>query len=273
MNEGTGDGFRRVIVTIERGDPETLEAAARLARDLGAELVGLYLEDDTVASALDFPGFRLVTGRGPARAAPDDLRRAMRAATAEVQRAFESAGRRWSVGVSFRTASAGAVTSLYAELRAESDLLALPLAGPRLGPRLSALARELMSRAPASVLVLRRAEAAGIPVVVLYEGGAGALRAARDLARGYHAPLHVVALGGDEAEAEARAEEAAERLRALGATAAVDREVIGDEPSLRAGLQNRPCGILVLDRAGPAHRAFAIDAFLAGHPCSAVMVA
>ncbi|MDE0341814.1 MAG: universal stress protein [Deltaproteobacteria bacterium] len=202
---------RRIVVAID-GSPEArdvLEAAARLAARLHAELEGVFVRDINLVHLARLPVGReiqFLTGQGrdfTAEALEADIR--TREFTA--RRALAAAAERVHVQYSFRTAQ-GQVDVEYVTAADAGDLLIVGSGSrsPWGTARFTHTAREVAERAPRSVLVSRPGAwfAAGVPLVC-HDGGTGSWRAldAGLYFFGVHeGRLAVLILANDRGEAE-----------------------------------------------------------------------
>lgn len=201
---------RRIVVAID-GSPdatEVLEAAARLAARLHAELEGVFVRDINLVRLAGLPVGReiqFLTGQGrdfTVEALEADTR--TREFTAE--RALAAAAERVQVQFSFRTAQ-GKMEVEFVTAAGAGDLLIVNSGSrsPWDAARSTRTAGEVAERAPRSVLISKRgALLAGVPLVC-HDGGIGSWRA---LDAGLHffgvheGRLAVLVLADDRAEAE-----------------------------------------------------------------------
>jgi hypothetical protein len=155
---------RRVIACFAPGAAAGPDAIARLARDMQAELLGLFIQDEALLrfAALPFAaevGFPSATRRPLDPAA---LERALRAQAASLERAIASVLDPAALAWSFRVARASPADAVEAAL-AEGYAPAL-LIPPRGSLRAE---RSVVRRAQLGPEVLRELLAAARPVLVL----------------------------------------------------------------------------------------------------------
>jgi hypothetical protein len=108
----------RIVIELAPGvpGPESLEAAAALADRVGAELIGLFIEDPDLLRFAALP-FAHEIGHASAQRRRTDveaIERSLRADADEAQRALASAAARTATRWSFRVARGLAVTELLA---------------------------------------------------------------------------------------------------------------------------------------------------------------
>jgi nucleotide-binding universal stress UspA family protein len=250
--------IRRILVALDASADSVagLEAAADLAAPLGAELLGLFVEDlnlvrlPTLSFATEIDS---LSGE-PRQLAPAELERHLRQRAERARRSLEQTAGRSRVRWSFRTVRGRVTTELLA---AEADLIAIGTRGhtPRRGP--GSTAADVLARARTPVLVLRRGARLGRAVYAVDDGSEAAeagIAVAGEIARSHGSPLTVLALGGG---GEARPE-VAKLLQDLreGGTPVRLEPFPGSEPDrLAEALRRRGCGLLVVPRtAEPAGR-------------------
>jgi nucleotide-binding universal stress UspA family protein len=277
MTEGDPlPGLRRILVALDaaRHGEEIMEAAARLAAGLEAELVGLFVEDPELMEAAALPMARLISSQAGAEAELDAriMARALRVTAAQARvtlaKVAERAHARWS----FRVARGPLAESVLAELQAD-DMVALISAGREIGrARAGVSARAVAERAPCSVLLLNVEGRGRRPVVVVYEGSPRTLAVAETLARCDGSPLGVVAAGGSPEASRRLAADASRWLAGRGLAADVRGLDGGDPGALRDALRDLAPRGLVLDGAGELARALDVEALLRELPCSVVIV-
>jgi hypothetical protein len=213
--------IRRVTVALrgEAAEARLLGSAARLARDIAAELTGVFLEDIDLLRLAELPLAieicRTTSRRRPVEPAELVRQLASQAASAEqvLARVAEDAGVAWS----FRVAR-GVLTALLAEAAAEADVTLVP-----------ATRRALWAYGEAAAADRRGRGAGRAPVAVVFDASAAASRAldvAVRLAAAEQRPLTVI-LSSPTAEAGERLREQARQ--ALGTQAARFRLLVGPE--------------------------------------------
>ena len=253
--------IRRIVVALDASSDSlaALEASAELAAALGAELIGIYVEDvnvlrlvgRTAATEIDvLSGRRRSLGRS-------DLERQLRVQAARARRTLERTASGLEVRWSFRTVRGRPSNELLSET---ADLITLGVRGhgPGRGPGSTVL--RLLDTTGSSVLVTRRGAALGPSVFVLHDGDGASERAVAvgaRLARLREAPLTVLLTGSEGGDQPTDLARIRDRVAAIG------QEVGGDVPlhlrrlptpdteSLLATLRHHRCGLLILPRSGP----------------------
>ena len=246
--------LRRILVALDVSEQSraALEAAARLAGGLNAELVGLFVEDSELLQVAELPVTRLVGARGTGTLDPAMLRRAFRVQAAEAREALERTAERWQVKWSFRVTRGTIAEAVVAEAGA-FDLVALGRTSRpavRTAP-LGATARRTALAASCSVLVSRSGKRAGCPLVALYEGGARALPLTAELSRVFACSLIVGVLAETPERAAALEAEAGAWLRETGLRGRVERVEAPEAAAIHDLVQQQDAGLLVVDQRGP----------------------
>ncbi|MFO7742073.1 MAG: universal stress protein [Anaerolineae bacterium] len=213
-----GHGIERIVVAL---DPSAhslaaLEAAARMASRLGAELVGLFVEDINVRRLADLPfgrevGFFSASCR---RVETQQLSRQLRVQAGTVRRRFRIATRSIATRCTFREVR-GPVPREVLKAAAEADMVILGKGAwsPFETERLGAAVRDVLSHVAASTLVLIAETHVELPMRVVYDGtrlGEKAVATAAELAADVDGHLMVFLLADDPEEAS-RLEEAVRR--------------------------------------------------------------
>jgi nucleotide-binding universal stress UspA family protein len=183
--------FHRILVGLDasRASLGAVEAAAAVARRVGAELAGLFVEDEDVLrlAALPFGVVRVPSG---AREALDlaTVQAELRALAARAREALERAASGQRIACTFRVARGRVVAEVLAAAE-EADLLVLGTGGHRRSGRalVGETARAAAARARTPVLLLRQGARFGDPIVAVDDGSPAApraLEAARALSGG-----------------------------------------------------------------------------------------
>ena len=246
--------LRRILVALDVSEQSraALEAAARLAGGLNAELVGLFVEDSDLLRMAELPVTRLVGARGTGALDPAMLRRAFKVQAAEAREALERSAEQWQVKWSFRVTRGSSAEAVVAEA-GDFDLVALGRTSRpavRTAP-LGATARRTAMAASCSVLVSRGGQRAGCPLLALYEGGTRALPLTAELSRVFACSLIVGVLAETPERAAALEAEAETWLRESGLSGRVERLDTGEAAAIHDLVRRRDAGLLVVDQRGP----------------------
>jgi nucleotide-binding universal stress UspA family protein len=244
--------IRRIIVALDTSahSQAALEAATALAEQLGAEVVGVFVEDLELVHLARLPFAREVglTSAGGRSIDPASMERSLKAQAAKARAALEATARRYNVPWSFRV-TRGQVANELLAAAAEADMLALGGIGhmETAGRRLGSTARRVVTEARCSVLVQHGASPPARAVLVVYEDSVGAdhaLARGRELAESHNTTL-VVVLAGD-ADAHDRLEMGAKRAL-KDTTVSIQIEALGDGlQALRATLDRYGGGLVVI---------------------------
>ncbi len=274
MSPGSGP-VRRILVGVDASPASlaALDAALRLAAELGAELDALFVEDVNMLHFAGLPFTRVVDAYSAAPRAfdPADMERALRARAEQTrQRLAEAAGTR--VAWTFRVVRGNVEGEVLAAAR-ESDLLSLGFFGdrPAGGRGAGSLARRAVRDAPGSVMLLRQPGPVEGPVVVcLDEGPEGerALATAAPLARAHGGTLTAVTFGGDDERARRLELAASEQLAGSGVKTRFVRVPAAGRHGLKSLLPAVHGGVLVVSPASDLVKSGAIDDLIEECPCS-----
>ncbi len=254
MAEPRSFDINRILVALDDSTESriALEAAARIARRLRAQLMGVFVEDITLLDLAEHPNVRYVslTTRTEAQPERGAMERGIRAQAAAARRALALAAEARHVEWSFRVAR-GRVDVEILAAAPEADLVVLgktSLSGVGAG-RLGRTARALAASKQGAVLFSEHRRSASMhdgPVVAVYDGTAAARRAlsvAARIATRDGGTLNVLVPGGSD---EALEHEAVDLVR--GERIAVKFESCpgrGCDSLLRA-VARRPGSLLVI---------------------------
>lgn len=245
--------LKRILVALDasRASLDALAAAAALAERLGAELGGLFVEDENLLRLGGHPlarQMRLPSGDwGPLERG--SIEADLRAMAARAREALARAASPRHVAWSFRVAR-GRVSLEVIAAAGEADLLVLGVSGHRLTRGPGETARAAAARAPISVLLLTRGAKVGQPILAAYDGspdGERALELGARLAAAGVGDLTVLVAAPEPQRAEALAGLARRRLDRPGVPA---RWAGGDrlEDVLRSASRD---SLLVVGADGP----------------------
>jgi nucleotide-binding universal stress UspA family protein len=206
--------IERILVALDPSEHSraALEAAARMASRLDAELMGLFVEDVNVRRLAELP-FAQEVGlftAGCRRVETQELSRQLRVQAGRVRRRFQTITRRVETRCTFREVR-GRVALEVLRAAAEADVVILGKGAwsPFETERLTPAVREVLGQAPASTLVLQAGTRVEPPMRAVYDGtpqGNRALSIAARLAEDGHLMVFVLA---DDPDRASRLEEAA----------------------------------------------------------------
>ncbi len=249
---------RRILVALDASPASVAAcaAAAEIAATVGAEMVGIFVEDSALLRSAELPLTQLV-GTQSAEILPfsrDDLVSQLRAQAHRARRDLELAADQAHITWSFRV-TRGAVSAQIKAAAAEADLISIGYNRFRGSARLGATLAALLGADRVRLLVAReRTERAG-PVALLLDpsqaADADSLDHLIDAAVSVHkgTTFEVVIFAGDRQQAEALEQTAVTRLEERGLSGRAfwlgtrDREILG-RMSARMGM-------LVISAANP----------------------
>ena len=264
---------RRILVALDhsRSARTALETAAAMAAQGDAELVGLYVEDQTVLQAAALPVTHLIERHGHEREmAAADMERAFRIAAREARLVLRDIGERLRIKASFEVRR-GPLQSAMVAAAGRFDLVSVGATG-RPGSQAGSVARALMMAGPCAVLIARRQLRRGEPVTLLAEPGPQPLALARELSLLRPRRLRILAPAGvtdldrvfdAETLALIRGLESCE-IETLGPGALADQ--------VSQALGRRPAGLLMTARGGPLAGPVEITALLSHGLADAILL-
>ena len=257
---------RRILVALDASPASlaALEAAAHLAADTGAELLGLYVEDESLLRGAELPLSRVV-GSFSGTVFPigrSGIEHQLKAQAERARRAMEAVALRARLRWSFRVMR-GAVTASLGAASSGADIISLGRSGwARMGlRRMGRTTASILESAGAPVLLFDYGLRPGQAVVIVYDdqpGATAALDFAGMLARDEATPLFIV-LRGPEDRLDAIGAAAERDLRQLGITRQVQFYRLGTrDPAMLTRVHPAGgIGVLVLPRAGALGRGVA----------------
>lgn len=272
--------IRRILVALDASTHSlaALEAAASLAANLQAELIGLFVEDENLLHLAGLPFADEVRS-------PSASRRPMSSAAMEQDLRLQAAQARWALAEaaervharwSFRIVR-GQVTASVLAAALDADLLALGRTSRPLSHRnrLGSTARAATVETKRSVLLIQHGRHLKYPVLVTYDGSPGAKQAlvtAARLAQTSGDTLDVLLISASLAEGEPFQAEVSDWLSRHGLTADYHwLPPTGIERLIQLIQAAREC-VIVLGGESPLLEAEAIQALLDETDCPVLLV-
>ncbi len=253
--EETGElVINRILVALDNSTHSiaALEAAARLAATMQAELMGLFVEDVNLLRLAALPLAKEVTWPSSARRSLDEARmaRELHILASQARRALAIAAEQAEAEWTFRVVR-GTVAEEVLNAALEADLLSLGRASRPLTRRvrLGSTAQAAAARSGRPVFLARRGANPELPTVVTYDGsrvGARVLAAAARMAQANDSNIIVLIMADDADQAPQLAEEANRWLKDRVAHAEYRFLPIDGEESVLEVLKQERCGLVVL---------------------------
>lgn len=267
---------RRVLVALDASRPslEAARTAAELAQALGADLLGLFVEDQDLLrlAGMPFASQLPMLGGGARPLEREAVEAQLRALAARAREALAREASLLHVAWTFEVRR-GAVTAELLSAAGGADLLVVGSRGHGGRGRGGATAWATAQQAGVSVVVVerRRRNGRGGPVLVAFDGsaGAGAALAAAQALTGGKRDLVITCLAPDAGTAERLAERARDALPGVRGAA---RWAGGDRvEDLLAAARAGPAGLLVVDAASPLLAGGGLERLVAAAPCPVVL--
>jgi len=218
--------IRRILVALDASSHSqaALQSAADMAAKVGAELLGLFVEDSNLLQLAGLPFAREVGGvAGRARRLDSPaMERSLKAQAERSRLALAAIAEPWRLRWSFRVVRGSVADEVLAAAH-EVDLVSIGKMGrqPSIGSRLGPIARRVAAAAPRPVLLTKHAIPARHGVGVVYEGTQAAVKALWAAARlsREDGGLTVLIPATNGAAAQLLEDEAAQLLRSRGLSA------------------------------------------------------
>ncbi len=272
--------IRRILVALDASTHSlaALEAAADLAAGLGAELMGLFVEDENLLHLAGLPFAREVRSSSATRQpmSSDKMEQQLRLQASQARRALEAAAERVQARWSFRIVR-GQVTPSVLNAALEADLLAMGRVSRQLSrrSRLGSTARAATTTTERSVLLMQHGSNLRYPVLITYDGTPPARQAlitAARLARASGDTLNVLLLSETLEEATPLKEEVSSWLEQRGLSAEFHWLPQATVTNLAKMVQAAKNCILVLGGESQLMKAEAIQELLDETDCPVMLV-
>jgi nucleotide-binding universal stress UspA family protein len=200
--------IQKILVALDASSLSrpVLETAAELASRLGAELIGLFVEDITLLQVAELP---LAMEVGPLsrlsrRLQIPELERQFRAQAAIMRHYLANVAERLGLTWEFRIVR-GKVAREILSAEEEADLVIVGKRRWHFGKRLGSTTQTVVFKGRCLTLVLHESCTLGLPVVAVYDGsvqGGKALKAAGQLVGLKDGSLRVLVTASDAASAQ-----------------------------------------------------------------------
>lgn len=281
MNEnGPKLTIQRILVALDASTHSlaALNAAAEMAANLQAELIGLFVEDENLLHLAALPFVHEVRSSS-AESEPmnrDRMKQELKLQASQARRAMEAAAERVNARWSFRVVR-GQVTASVLAASLDADLLAMGRVSRPLArrTRLGSTARAASISTKKSVLLMPDKGDLDYPVLVTYDGSESAqqaLGAAARLARSGGDKLNVLLLADTFEASEPLQIEVTDWLEARGAVAGFQWLPQATVARLAEMVQSLESCVLVLGGEGPLVEAAAIQEILDETDCPVMLV-
>jgi nucleotide-binding universal stress UspA family protein len=177
----SGEEIRRILVAVDASPHSltALRAAAQMATGLGAELVGVFVEDIHLIRISELPLAReySVFSATPRQMDRSQIEQQLRTLARRARREMEVIARQSRLRWSFQVVR-GIITSELLAAASESDLIIVGKAGwSRRRRRMGSTARAVLTQAPRYVLVIQQGAHIGLPVGLIFDGSPASWRA------------------------------------------------------------------------------------------------
>ena len=266
--------IRRILVAID-ASPQSLaalEAAADLAADLDAELVGVYVEDINLIRLAALPVV-LETGEASARTRrleSSRMDRQLRNQAARAAQAMAIAASRAQVRWTF-TVARGSIEAELLQAASEADLFILGRAGWSGKRRLGSTARKLVAAGNNRTMIIERGERLLPTLMTVYDGSDQSKRAL-DTAISLGEYMAVGIVAEDEDQARALQSEVAAILDLLGLKARYRWLVRADTSELANMVRTEEECILILPGESPLLEGKSLPEALDEFECPVLLV-
>jgi nucleotide-binding universal stress UspA family protein len=273
-------GVRRILVALDAAahDPALLDAAAALAARLGAELIGLFIEDLDLLRSAELPFVRQVsflTACAEELDAPT-TERELRVMAERAERRLTAAAHQNQVKCSFRVVRGNVARELSAAAE-EADLVIVEESARPLSRhlRVPAPCRDATLQVSRSVLLYRRGAETEGPICAIYDGspeGDQALAMAAKLTADGGQGLEVLLVPSPVARGADLEHRARQRLGGHGGE--VHLRALGPAalPQIGRVLRDMGAGLVVLHGSCAAARGVEIEGLIKDLRCPVLLL-
>lgn len=272
--------IKRILVALDASTYSlaALEAAAELAANLQAELIGLFVEDENLLHLAGLPFAHEVSTSSatPQPIDSDKMERQLQLQASQARRALAKAAERAHARWRFTTVR-GQVTASVLAAALDADLLAMGRVSRPLSQksRLGSTARAASAHTKRTVLLMQKDSNLHYPVLVTYDGSAAAKQALATAAHMVQAggdTLSVLLLAGTADAAASIKEEVASWLARRDLAADFHWLAESTVQSLAKMVQTAENCVLVLGGDNPLLRADSIQELLDSTDCPVMLV-
>lgn len=243
--------IHRILVAMDASPSSmaAMDAAVDLAAGMGAEVVGLFVEDANVLRMAQLPMAQEVSHYTASvrRVLPERIARQLRAQAARARRALAHEAVRRGVHWTFFVARGDISLELLAKAE-DADLIIVGRSGWSGRRRLGSTTRVVIQESSILTLVVQHGVTVARPVVAVFDGSETASRGlmvAQMLAHHGDQTLNVLIAATHDQEARALQDRAASSLRGADSPVAFHRILVSDTLQLARTIETFSC-LLVL---------------------------
>lgn len=267
--------FEHILVAMDASPHSmaALEAAARLAHSIEAELEGLFVEDINWFQVCRHSHSREVSEiTGHVRTLDEDsIERQVRALSKRMERALRRVSELASINYNFRT-ERGGVESKLLDAAENADLITIGRVGQSMtrGTKLGNTARAILNKTEKPILLLQHGLKLGDSIVCVYdrsEKGQQALQIAKKLTQQIETKLQVIAFKSEKEEAKKVIKEVKKLLGDLRLPTRVFAVEMPEAFHLARLVTSKNGGLLVASRSLPLFSGSALERILANIKC------
>lgn len=249
----------RIVVALDASphSQAALDAAARLAARMHAELIGVYVEDIDLLHLSGLPFARELSAFSQSARAVDtpSMERTLRAEASRIRKRLEHAAGQAMIRWSFHVSRGAVARELLSATHAD-DVLIVGKASSSRARRLRTgrTTRTVVLQSRCSVVVIHQGADLKGSTLVVFDGSESTLRALRQagmLASDNHREVVVLLQAQDTERAEALRDQARTVAEQSGFSARYIRSTHADAPAIVAAVQREGCSTLLLTADSP----------------------
>ncbi len=267
--------FEHILVALDASPHSmaALEAAARLAHSIEANIEGLFIEDINWFR-LGPHSFSKEVSEITGNIRPLDqgsIERQVRALSKRMERALRRVSELASINYEFRTERGGVESELLSASEG-ADLITLGRIGQSMtrGPKLGRTAKALLEKTTKPILLLQKGLKLGDSIICIYdrsEQGKAALQVAKKLTQQIETKLQVVAFKNSDEDARTVIKQVKKELGDLRLPTRVFAVEAPEAFHLARLVTSKNGGLLIASRSQPLFKGQALERILANIKC------